>query len=83
MNCTELPRPPGVIVFVIGDNKAKANVTVSNGGAMSPEGQPGPLLRGPTPRQVFFFSNVAVTFCQCLSCLRLEASYRHGIKAKI
>ena len=52
MNRTELPRPPGVIVSVIGDNKAKANVTVSNGAAMSPEGQPRPLLRARTPRQV-------------------------------
>ena len=52
MNCTEIPHPPGVIVSVIGDNRAKANVTVSNGAAMSPDGQPGPLLRAPTPWQV-------------------------------
>ena len=37
---------------LIGDNRAKANVMVSNGAAMSPEGQPGPLLRAPTPWQV-------------------------------
>ena len=52
MNRTELPRLPGVIISVIGDNKAKANVTVSNGAAMSPDGQPGPLLHAPMPRQV-------------------------------
>ena len=52
MNRTELPCPPGIIVSVIGDNRAKANVTVSNAAAMNPEGQPGPLLRAPTPRQV-------------------------------
>ena len=50
MNRTELPRQPGVIVSVIGDNRAKVNV--SNGAAMSPEGQPGPLLRAPMPWQV-------------------------------
>ena len=47
MNCTEIPRPPGVIVSVIGDNTAKANVTVSNGAAISPDSQPGPLLHAP------------------------------------
>ena len=52
MNRTELPRPPGVIVSVIGDNTAKANVTVSNGAAISPDRQPEPLLRAPTPWQV-------------------------------
>ena len=52
MNLTELPRPPGIIVSAIGDDKAKVNVMVSNGAAMSPEGQPGPLLRAPTPQQV-------------------------------
>ena len=52
MNRTEIPRPPGVIVSVIGDNRAKANVTVSNGAAISPDGHPGPLLSAPTPRQV-------------------------------
>ena len=48
MNRTEISRPPGVIVSVIGDNRAKANVTVSNGAAISPDGQPGPLLHAPT-----------------------------------
>ena len=52
MNRTEIPRPPGVIVSVIGDNRAKANVTVSNGAAISPDGQPGPLLHALMPRQV-------------------------------
>ena len=33
-------------------NRAKANVTVSNGAAISPDSQPGPLLHAPTPRQV-------------------------------
>ena len=41
-----------IIVSVIGDNTAKANVTVSNGPAISPDGQPGPLLRAPTPWHV-------------------------------
>ena len=50
MNRTELPCWPGIIVSVIGDNRAKVNV--SNGAAMSPEGQPGPLLRAPMPRQM-------------------------------
>ena len=48
----EAPRPPGVIVSVIGDNKAKANVTVSNG-AINPDSHPGTLLHAPkAPRQV-------------------------------
>ena len=50
MNRTEIPHPPGVIVSVIGDNRAKVNVTVSNGAAISPDSQPGPLLHAPTPR---------------------------------
>ena len=52
MNRTEIPHPPGIIVSVIGDNRAKANITVSNGAAISPDGQSGPLLHAPTPRQV-------------------------------
>ena len=52
MNHTEIPHPPGIIVSVIGDNRAKANVTVSNVASISPDSQPGPLLRAPTPRQV-------------------------------
>ena len=52
MNHTEIPRPPGIIVSVIGDNRAKANVTVSNVASIRPDGQPGPLLRAPMPRQV-------------------------------
>ena len=52
MNHTEIPRPPGIIVSVTGDNRAKANVTVSNVASISPDGQPGPLLRAPTPQQV-------------------------------
>ena len=52
MNCNETPRPPGVNVSVIGDNRAKANVTVSNGAAISPDTRPGPLLHAPMPRQV-------------------------------
>ena len=52
MNRTEIPCPPGVIVSVIGDNRAKASVTVSNGAVISLDGQPGPLLHAPAPRQV-------------------------------
>ena len=49
MNRTEIPCPPGVIVSVIGDNRAKASVT---GAVISPDGQPGPLLHAPAPQQV-------------------------------
>ena len=52
MNCNETPRPPGVIVSVIGDNRTKANVTVSNGAAINPDSHPEPLLHAPMPRQV-------------------------------
>ena len=52
MNCTEIPRPPGVIVSVIGDNTAKVDVTVSNEAATSPDSQPAPLLHVPMPWQV-------------------------------
>ena len=52
MNRTKIPHPRGIVVSVIGDNRAKANVNVSNGAAMSPDGQPGPLLHAPMPRQV-------------------------------
>ena len=40
MNCIEIPCPSGVIVSVIGDNTATANVTVSNEAAISPDRQP-------------------------------------------
>ena len=49
MNRTEIPCPPGVIVSVIGDNRAKASVA---GAVISLDGQPGPLLHAPAPRQV-------------------------------
>ena len=52
MNCTEIPCPPGVIVSVTGGDTAKAGVIVSDGAAISPDSQPGPLVHVPTPRQV-------------------------------
>jgi len=51
MNPNETPRPPVIIVSVLGDNRAKANITVSNG-VINPDSHPGPLLHAPTPWQV-------------------------------